>query len=258
MRLAVLFAGPAANYVTAFLLALVMFVGYGKPRDANSNIVDTVIEKTPAEAAGLKKGDVIRQANDTVLSPTVGVSSVIRQSKGAPVILQLTREGKPVTVTLKPAVDKASGEYRIGIGLVVLREPVPLTTAFKEAVVLPVELSGVMLRGFGDMITRKQKAEFSGPLGIVDALAQRAKQGAFDFLFLVLQLSTYLGLFNLLPLPALDGGRILFLGINSLRRTELNAKTEANVHMVGLVLLLGAFVMVTFGDIHRIVSKFIN
>ena len=78
------------------------------------------------------------------------------------------------------------------------------------------------------------------------------------FLSLVMYLSIYLGLFNLLPLPALDGGRVLFLGINSLRSQDLNAKTEATVHMVGLALLLGLFVIVTFNDIKLWVLKFVN
>ena len=89
-------------------------------------------------------------------------------------------------------------------------------------------------------------------------LAKRADQGMIEFLDLMMRLSVYLGLFNLLPVPALDGGRALFLGIGALRRNEVNAKTEATVHMVGLVLLLGVFVIVTFKDIKEIVVRFVN
>jgi regulator of sigma E protease len=255
MRLAVLVAGPAANYLTAGMLALIMFVAYGRPSDVQTNTIDRVAENTPAKKAGLQKGDVLRQANDTVLNEKVGVSSVIRQSKGAPVTLQILRGGKPMTVTLTPELDKPSGDFRIGIVLTALREPVPVLTAIQEATVMPIHLSGYMLRSFGDIITRKQKAEFSGPLGIVDALAQTVKQGGLDFLMTVLQISTYLGLFNLLPLPALDGGRVLFLGINSLRSKDLNAKTETAVHTIGLMVLLGVLVIVSFSDLHKIVSK---
>jgi regulator of sigma E protease len=257
MRLAVLVAGPAANYFTAGLLALTMFIGYGRPRDAQSNVIDQVGDKTPAQKAGLRKGDVLKQANATVLSEKVGVSSVIRESKGTPVTLKLVRDGQPLTITLVPEQQK-DHEYRIGIVLVVLREPVSLPTALRESAMMPIRLSGDMLHSFADIITRKQKAEFKGPLGIVDVLAESAKQGGIYFMSLVLQLSTYLGLFNLLPLPALDGGRVLFLGINSLRSKDLNAKTEATVHMVGLMVLLGVFVIVTFSDLHRIVSKLLT
>ena len=258
MRLAVLVAGPAANYLTAIVLAMVMFVGYGRPRDVNSNIVDQVGENSPAQRAGLRKGDMLLVANGTVLSESVGISSIVQKSQGAPVTIQLERGGQPITVSIAPEVHKPEGTYRIGISLLLLREHVPFTTAIRESVVYPVRLSGFMLKTFGNMIVRRQKPELSGPLGIVEALAQTAKRGMLDFIELVLQLSTYLGLFNLLPLPALDGGRVLFLGINSLRSKDLNAKTEATVHMVGLVVLLGLFVIVTFTDVQRIVSKIIS
>jgi regulator of sigma E protease len=255
MRLAVLVAGPAANYVTAGFLALGILLGYGAPSPAQTNTIDQVKEGTPAHKAGLRKGDVLRQANNTVLNENLGVSSVIKESKGQPVTLKVLRDGQPTTITLVPELDKPSGDYRIGIMLMVRREPVPFLTALHDSAVMPIKISGLILRSFGDMITRKQKAELNGPLGIVQTLAETARQGGLDFLMLVLQLSTYLGLFNLLPLPALDGGRVLFLGINALRSKDLNAKTEATVHMVGLVVLLGVFVLVTFSDIHRLVSK---
>jgi regulator of sigma E protease len=84
-------------------------------------------------------------------------------------------------------------------------------------------------------------------------MANAAKRGFHDFLYLLMILSIYLGLFNLLPLPALDGGRVLFLGINALPIKEISAKREASVHMVGLLLLLGVFVLVTFKDILKLV-----
>lgn len=260
MRLAVLVAGPGANYLTACLLAFVMFVGYGRPKDVHSNIIDQVMAGTPAEKAGLKKGDVLKEANNTPLGPQVGISTVIGEAKGAPVTIKLERDGKPTTITLTPEKHQTgnTATYRIGVALVVLREPVPFTAAVKDAIILPFRLSGMMLESIWDMIRAKQKPDFSGPVGIVGALAKTASQGGLEFLGLVMQLSVYLGLFNLLPLPALDGGRVLFLGVNSLLRKDVNAKTEATVHMVGLVLLLGVFVMVTFKDIKEIVVKLVN
>ena len=84
-----------------------------------------------------------------------------------------------------------------------------------------------------EMIVGKQPANLSGPVGIARHMANAAERGAMDFLQLMMLLSVYLGVFNLLPLPALDGGRVLFLGINALPIKQVNAKTEAAVHMVG-------------------------
>jgi len=245
MRLAVLVAGPAANYLTACAIALFIFIGYGMPTP--SNIVERTMKGTPAEQAGLKHDDKLIEANGRALSRTVLISDVIKESKGQPVLLKFLRNGQEQTVTVTPRQEGA--RYLIGVELAQPIEKVGLVTAVKEALILPAVKSGEMLKSIGDMITGKQKPNFSGPVGITRALAQTAQEGPMVFLSLVMYLSIYLGLFNLLPLPALDGGRALFLGINSLRAKDLNAKTEATVHMVGLALLLGLFVIVTFNDI---------
>jgi regulator of sigma E protease len=119
-------------------------------------------------------------------------------------------------------------------------------------------VTGEILRGMYEMLVGKQPANLSGPVGIAREMANAAEQGAVQFLRLLMLLSVYLGIFNLLPLPALDGGRVLFLGINSLPIKQISAKTEAAVHMVGLLLLLGVFVLVTFKDIKEIVVRFVN
>jgi regulator of sigma E protease len=256
MRLAVLVAGPGANYLTACLLAIIIFMGFGKL--TNTTKVDEVMPDSPAQAVGLKKGDVLLEGNGKAVSATYPISTVIKEAKGAPVQVKVRRGDQDLTVTVTPRKDPASGDFRIGIQLGQLREPVPPLTALKEAVVLPFVQSAGMLNGFYEMIVGKQKASLSGPVGIARELARRADQGMFDFLWLMMLLSVYLGLFNLLPVPALDGGRALFLAIGALRRKEVNAKTEATVHMVGLVLLLGVFVVVTFKDIKEIVVRFVN
>jgi regulator of sigma E protease len=99
------------------------------------------------------------------------------------------------------------------------------------------------------MIRGRVDAELSGPIGITKQIAKAADRGWADFLGMIILLSVYLGLFNLLPLPALDGGRALFLGIESVTRRRVNPRIEAAVHTVGFVLLLGVLVIVSFKDI---------
>jgi regulator of sigma E protease len=256
MRLAVLVAGPGANYLTACVLALGLFLGYGQP--TSTMTVDEVMAGAPAEAAGFKRGDVLVEANGKAVSATYPITNVIKEAQGNPVTVKVRRGGQLVTLTVTPRKDPGSGDFRIGIQQGQVREPVPPLVAVKQAVVLPFVQSGTMLKGFWEMIAGKQPATLSGPVGIARELAKRADQGVIEFVQLMMLLSIYLGLFNLLPVPALDGGRALFLGISALRRQEVNAKTEATVHMVGLVLLLGVFVVVTFKDIKEIVVRFVN
>lgn len=247
MRLAVLVAGPAANYLSACVIAFLLYGVISMP--AAVNAVHETIPGSPAEVAGLKAGDELVEANGRALSNRLLINEVVGESKGQPVTLKIKRAGQPMTVTVTPKQDGPKAPYLIGIKLQQRNERWPLGAAFVKALVLPPTESVKMLEGLRDMVTGKQRAEFKGPVGITQLLVKQAEQGPVSFLYLVMMLSIYLGLFNLLPLPALDGGRVLFLGINSLRSKDLNAKTEATVHMVGLALLLGLFVIVTFSDI---------
>lgn len=256
MRFSVLVAGPFANYLTASILAIGIFIGYGKPTATST--VEEVLKDTPAQAAGLRAGDVLVEANGKPVTADQPIRSIVQEAKGGPLDLKVRRGGEELRITVTPRKDPESGDYLIGIRPGQLWAPVPIGQAVTQAAVLPFVASGEMLKGIYEMIAGKQEASLSGPVGIARHMANAAERGMIDFLHLLMQLSIYLGLFNLLPLPALDGGRVLFLGISALRSREVNARTEAAVHMVGLLLLLGVFVIVTFNDIKQIVIKLVN
>ena len=97
--------------------------------------------------------------------------------------------------------------------------------------------------------------DLSGPVGITKQIAKAASRGAVDFLGIVIMISVYLGLFNLLPLPALDGGRAVFLLVESVRRRQVSPRVEAAIHSVGFVLLLGVLLIVSFKDVRSIFGK---
>jgi regulator of sigma E protease len=255
MRFAVLVAGPGANYLTAVLLALGMFLGYGKMTVTHK--LANVPAEGAAAAAGLKAGDELIEANGQVLSPDRPISAIVRESAGKPIALKYRRGDEMKELSVTPKQEK-SGVYRIGVEMAQGFSPIPANQAVREALVVPVVVTGEILRGMYEMIVGKQAANLSGPVGIAREMANAAEQGAVNFLRILMLLSVYLGIFNLLPLPALDGGRVLFLGINSLPIKQVSAKTEAAVHMVGLLLLLGVFVLVTFKDIKEIVVRFVN
>ncbi len=257
MRLAVLISGPGANYLTACLLALGVFVFVGK--FAATTNVESFIPGSAAEAAGMKPGDKVVEANGRAVTSTMDLSTTVRASGGQPVTVKVVRNDapQPLSFTITPKKDAASGEYLIGVRFGQIHVPVPIGQAVKESVVLPAVASYDMLKNMASMVTGRQPANLSGPVGIAREMAKAAERGAVEFVQFLMTLSIYLGLFNLLPLPALDGGRALFLGISALR-VKINAKTEAAVHMVGLVLLLGVFVLVTFKDIKEIVVRFVQ
>jgi regulator of sigma E protease len=248
MRLLTILAGPAANYFTAFVLMLVVLLAYGMP-SKTQKIIEPMPGK-PAMVAGLKANDVLVSANGQPVSAEAPISDVIRAGGGAPVAIGVLRAGKPLTFVVTPE-RQPSGAFQVGIqiGPIDARTPVAPGAAIKEAIVYPYYTSIGILVGLSDMIRGRVQADLEGPIGITKKIAKAAERGAVDFLGIIIVLSVYLGLFNLLPLPALDGGRALFLGIEAITRKRLNPRVEAAVHTAGFVLLLGVLVVVSFKDI---------
>ena len=253
MRLLVLVAGPAANYLTAFLIALVVMIGYGQP--TGTTTIDEVLPGTAAEAAGLRPGDALAEINGKSVSESSSVTKVVRGSDGAPVTVKVMRAGNPVTVMVTPRKDPASSVYMIGVKFGVVRERGPVLSAVKESALLPVAVAAGILTNLWDLVSGRVKGGLTGPVGIAREMASAARQGATRFLEIVLLISVALAVFNLLPIPGLDGGRAVFLGIAAIRRREVNPIIEAKIHMVGVMLLMGLLVIVTFGDLKPLVMK---
>jgi len=203
----------------------------------------------PAAVAGLKANDQLVEANGQAVNADHPISEVIQAGQGASVNIKVLRKGQPLTFAVVP--DKKSNVYQIGIqiGSIDERTPVGVGAALKEAVVYPYYTSIGILAGLYDMVRGRVHAELSGPIGITKQIAKAADRGAVDFLGMLILLSVYLGLFNLLPVPALDGGRALFLAIESITRKRVNPRIETAVHTAGFVLLLGVLVIVSFKDI---------
>jgi regulator of sigma E protease len=254
MRLLTILAGPAANYFTAFVLMLMVLLTFGMP-SKTQKIIEPMPGK-PAAVAGLKAGDVLVEANGQHVSADNPISDVIRAGQGAPVAIKVLRGGQPLTFTVTPE-RQSSGAYQVGIhiGPVDERTPVAPTTAVKEAVLYPYYASIGIMVGLYDMIRGRIHADLSGPIGITKQIKQAADRGAVEFLMIIIQLSVYLGLFNMFPLPALDGGRVVFLAIESVTRRRVNPRIEAAVHTAGIVLLLGVMIVVSFKDIKGIFIK---
>ena len=249
MRLFTIIAGPLANYLTAFVIMLTVFTILGVPLPSKTERVVDVEPKSAAALAGVRGGDVIAKANGRAISSEHTIRDEIKMTAGAPLPLEIMRDGKPVQVTLTPR-EKSPGQYQIGVfidhyDLTAL----PFPAAAKQALVYPYEKSKVILVALYKMVTGQERAELSGPIGITREIARAANRSVWDYFGIIAMLSVYLGLFNLLPLPALDGGRALFLTLEGIIRRRINPRIEATVHTVGLVVLIGVMVIVSFKDI---------
>jgi len=150
-------------------------------------------------------------------------------------------------VTPAPKGDKDEG--LIHVRMPTRNEPVGFVQAARISVIAPPLFVYENVSAIGRIITGKEKLQVSGPVGIVRETAKQAKLGPGVYLQFLGMLSAYLGAFNLLPFPALDGGRLLFLGAEAVSRRKPDAKLEARVHAVGLLMLLTLIAFVTYADV---------
>jgi regulator of sigma E protease len=247
-RLATIFAGPGTNYLFAALIMVAFHFIWGVPVEGKMPIVAGVRDGTPAAQVGIQPGDEIIRIDGKQVTDTTQVSPLINATKGRPATLDVIRDGQPRTITVTAAKD--GDNYRIGIEIWPKEETAkaPAGECIRKGLLFPVSYSAYILHGFAEIFAGRQKAEFSGPVGILRVLQKQISQGAQSAFKIIAIISVYLGLFNLLPLPALDGGRLAFLGWELISRRRVNQRVEQTVHMVGMFVLLGFIIWVTFAN----------
>jgi regulator of sigma E protease len=244
-RLATIFAGPATNYLFAMVAFLFVFGIWGIPVEGTRPIVGSVQVGKPASLAGLEPGDEIKKIDELDITESAQVSATIGKSGGKEVRLELVRDGRPLTIRVTPQRD---GErYLIGIAMAHKEEWIKpgLGEQLTAAITFPFEKSAHVLSFLGQVVTGRQEAKFSGPVGIVKEMKKQIVLGAKYAVHVAGLISVFLGLFNLLPLPALDGGRLVFLLWELISRRRVNERIEQTIHTVGMVALIGFMIYVT-------------
>ena len=247
-RLLTIFAGPGTNYVFAAVLVVIAYLVFGVPVPGHAPLVGGLPEGKPAATAGLQLGDELVSIDGNKVAEVNQVAPIINASQGKPVLVEVMREGQLKKISVTPVKD--GGVYRIGIEIAAKEEyqKAGVGRCVIEGLRFPYDYSRFILHGFAEIFAGRQKAEFSGPIGIVKVMKKQISLGLKNAMSIVAIISVYLGLFNLLPLPALDGGRLVFLGVEAVSRRRVNQRLEQTVHMVGMFVLLGFLVYVTFGN----------
>lgn len=246
-RVLVLAAGPGANYLTAVVLAAFLLGTLGLPTPDGSPRVGEVVAGMPAEQAGLRPGDRIVTVAG---APTPTWNELVKAFQARPgqaVTIEVVRGEGPAEerLTLPLTPKDQDGVGRVGVKPWAPRIRLPPLEAVGQAFTRTNGAAAQTLAMLKGMVTREQKAELSGPVGIARELVRSAQVGADAFLTIVWNISVALALFNLLPLPALDGGRLVFLVYELVTRRRVNEKVESYVHAAGFIALLALLVGVT-------------
>ncbi|MBE7478413.1 MAG: site-2 protease family protein [Polyangiaceae bacterium] len=242
-RISAIVAGPLANYLFASVFFFVAFLIGGEATKVQ------VMKDGAAERAGLANGDKVLSIDGTKIERWEQIPEMVlpRANKKMSIVVQRGAEQKTIEVVPEPKAKGGGGQ--IGVRPVSAVPALGVKEAAVESIVHPAKVVEALVVGLGRMITGREKPEVSGPVGIVKETSRAAEQGPAEYLFLLGLLSAYLGGFNLLPFPALDGGRLMFLSYEAVTRRRPNAKIEAHVHAVGLLMLLALIAVVSVFDI---------
>ena len=251
-RMLSVLAGPGMNFVLAFVVAIALMGVYGAV--ATTPVVQEVEAGMPAAEAGLQAGDIFVRVNQTeVENGTVqDVSNAIgADASSAPVEITVLRDGQEQTFTVTPQYDSELERYRVGVTIAQGYEKMPASSILPSAWSLCKQASVAIVESLGKLFTTGE-----GPVGVVSLVAQQTQQGGLEiYLYLLVILSINLGLMNLIPIPGLDGSRLIFMLIEAIRRKLVNQKIEAGVHLCGYVLLFGIMIFFTFKDVLRLFGK---
>ncbi|MEA4898184.1 MAG: site-2 protease family protein [Christensenellaceae bacterium] len=254
-RMATIFAGPFMNFVLAFGAALVFWLAFGFLFSAPK--VADVDPQMNAAAAGMRPGDVIVEvAGEVIAYSGEGTRRLLDRIAAAdpnePIALTVDRAGERVELAVRPT--QTPDGWRIGIMLGAEVYYPSLPEALRQSFISVKQASLAIVRAFRAMLTTGEGLDqTAGPVGLVSIMTEEVKQGGASMLLnLILVISVNFGIMNLLPLPALDGGRLAFLLVEAIRRKPVKPEHEAWVHAVGLMLFMALFAVVTFRDVARL------
>jgi len=249
-RMGVIAAGSCMNFLLAIVLFIITFMVLGIPVDRN--VIGKVEPGMPAARAGLMAGDKIVQINDITVNSWMEMVEVINRHPEEEISLLVERNDKKWEVTLTTKRDPERGVGIIGIGPTWERQGFwrSITLGFKQSLAITL----LIISSLFQMITGQVAPDIVGPVGIVQLVGQAATFGLANVLSFTALLSVNLGLINLLPIPALDGSRLIFLAFEGIRGRPVNAEKENFIHLIGFTMLIGLLVLITYKDILRLLG----
>ncbi|MFC1988107.1 RIP metalloprotease [Chloroflexota bacterium] len=253
-RLLVLSAGSLMNFLLAFILFSTSFMLSGDAEIGQVQVVNIALN-SPAAMAGIETGDIIVSINDQPVDSNAKLSQYIEENLGKEItiLIQHTNSSKD-NIQLIPRQQPPEGEGAIGIAIRTVKR-YPFWQAIPKGGARLVETVGLWVKGLSEAFTGKVAASFIGPVGLVQLTGEVSKVGIRPLLDVAALISLILGICNLFPLPAIDGGRIVFVFLEWARRGKrVSPKVEGTIHLIGLFLLITFLFVITYQDILRIIN----
>lgn len=242
-RALVLAAGPIMNFLTCIFLFIIVYMAMG----VATTTIGEVSEGYPAEAAGIKAEDTILSIDGNKIDKWSDIAIYTAADNKKKVKIVVDRDGNKLTFNVGLKYDKESNRAILGVLSKGTHNPIE---AIKQGCYSTGQMTVMMYKTIKQLVTGEQSAKnLSGPVGIIYVVNESAHAGVINVVYLAALLSLNLGVLNLLPFPALDGGRLVFLVIRKITGKKVTDNMEGAVHFVGLMCLFALMIYVTFNDV---------
>lgn len=247
VRLKVILAGAIMNFILAFIL-LILLMSVSRV----STEVSGVLEDSPAYSSGIQTGDKIVSINGKNINDGEELLKNIKESQGD-LDIGVIRDSQSKNIKVTPRLENNVRKIGVNFQEEYDIKNFSLIKGFKKGVITFLNLTGMLYKFLGMLITGQLGlGGVSGPVGVVKEIGNAAKTGVANLIFLLAYININLGVFNLLPIPALDGGRAIFILIEMIFGKKISQEKEGYIHMVGLILLLALIAIVTIKDVIKL------
>ena len=237
------------------LFLIPVFIYIGSP----TTTIDEVVDKSPAKEASLQSGDKIKEINGEEIISWAKFTEKITSSQGKELHLTVDRDNKTLNLNITPQKSE-DGSYKVGV---TCKRDKNVIHAIKDSFITTGQMTVQMVTFLKQMITGTIPGGFSnsvaGPVGVISIVSDAAKTGIINLLYLGSIISLNLGIINLVPFPALDGGRLFLLLIEAIRGgKKINPEKEAMINMIGFCALMAFMVFITYSDVTKLFKGIIK
>ncbi|WP_306478762.1 RIP metalloprotease RseP [Finegoldia magna] len=247
VRLKVILAGAIMNFILAFIL-LILLMSVSRV----STEVSGVIKDSPSYSSGIQTGDQIVSINGENVSDGEELLKSIKESQGD-LNIGVIRDSQSKNIKVTPRLENNIRKIGVNFQEEYNIKNFSIVKGFKKGLITFLNLTGMLYKFLGMLITGQLGlGGVSGPVGVVKEIGNAAKTGVANLIFLLAYININLGVFNLLPIPALDGGRAIFILIEMIFGKKISQEKEGYIHMVGLILLLALIAIVTIKDVIKL------
>ena len=263
VRVAVVVAGVVMNFILGVGAFAIVYSFLGIPRETDLVKVVEIASGSPAQIAGIIVGDTVKSVDKKEITTVDGFVSLIEQKKGKRTTLEVQRDSETKNITITPRESPPENEGPLGVVITTTeiyfppywqRPAIGVYYGFKEALIWGGRIVGGFAGIFKDLFAGVAPKDIAGPVGIFAITTQVARGGILELISFIGILSVNLAILNIIPFPALDGGRLLFIGIETFLGRKVMPKVEAIVHTVGMVILLLALLAITANDIRGLIK----